>query len=347
MTMPRSSIGRRRAIAQIAGIAAGSALASSCVSRARDRVRVYSSIDDPILRPIVDGFTRATGIAVDLVGDTEATKTTGLVQRVIGEKNRPAADVWWSNECLGTVALSKAEALEPYASPAEDPSLDWGPWWRGADWYGLPARARAIAYAPSRWNGPPPNIESFADAGADRLRLGMARPAFGTTRTHVAALLAIAGEDWFAGWLTTLKAARVVLYDGNSAVVRGVARGEIDAGLTDTDDVHAGRDNGWELSMSLDAAPPPAPGLAIPIPSTIGLVRGAPRPRIARAFIDHVLGEEVERMLVEGPARHAPRRASLAAEFPDRALPPTISITPDDIELAAPRAVAMCESILG
>ena len=82
----------------------------------------------------------------------------------------------------------------------------------------------------------------------------MARPQFGTTRSQMAYLLSSCGEELFRKWLNQLHEGHIRLYDGNSAVVRAVAMGEIDAGLTDSDDVAAGRREKWPVAMKLDDA---------------------------------------------------------------------------------------------
>ena len=58
-----------------------------------------------MLREIVVAFVDETGIEVRLVGDNEAVKTTGLMQRIIAERGRPGADVWWSSEPFATIRL--------------------------------------------------------------------------------------------------------------------------------------------------------------------------------------------------------------------------------------------------
>ena len=39
----------------------------------------------------------------------------GLVNRLIAEKARPQADVFWNNEIIRTVQLKKMGVLAPYA----------------------------------------------------------------------------------------------------------------------------------------------------------------------------------------------------------------------------------------
>lgn len=56
-------------------------------------VVVYSSVDEVFARPITEQFEKETGIEARLVPDTEETKSTGLLNRLIAEKQRPVADV--------------------------------------------------------------------------------------------------------------------------------------------------------------------------------------------------------------------------------------------------------------
>jgi len=54
----------------------------------RAEVVVYTSVDDVFARPIAEKFEKKTGIKVRLVSDTEETKSTGLLNRLIAEKKR-------------------------------------------------------------------------------------------------------------------------------------------------------------------------------------------------------------------------------------------------------------------
>ena len=69
-------------------------------------VTVYASADESVARPVFERFERETGIRVDAKFDTEATKTTGLANLLRAEKDRPRADVFWSNEQAANVALA-------------------------------------------------------------------------------------------------------------------------------------------------------------------------------------------------------------------------------------------------
>jgi iron(III) transport system substrate-binding protein len=84
----------------------------------RSEVVIYTSVDQPIARPILGEFERQTGVRVVLVTDTEATKSVGLAERLRAEKGNVQADVWWGNEPFHTINLANEGLLAPYESPA-------------------------------------------------------------------------------------------------------------------------------------------------------------------------------------------------------------------------------------
>jgi iron(III) transport system substrate-binding protein len=294
------------------------------------RVVLYSSVDDYLLRVVVRAFEQETGIRVDLAGDTEATKTTGLVQRLLAERSSPRADVWWSSEPFGTIQLSREGLLEPYTSGHEaEFEGGWPVEMRGeqGDWYGFASRARVIVYNTQRLQQEqaPTRLRDLADPRW-RGRIGMARPQFGTTRGHMGALVAICGPDATEAWLRRMRENGLRLYDGNATVVRAVAHGEIDLGLTDTDDVWAGQREGWPVELVFEA--PDAGGAdglcsfgPMLIPNTVAMMRGGPNPAAAARLIEFILSERVERLLAESESGNIPVRPGLAAQFPRALIP--------------------------
>jgi iron(III) transport system substrate-binding protein len=88
---------------------------------------VYATVDDVFARPIAEQFAAAIGIAVKLVPDTEETKSTGLLNRAIAEKNRPQADVFWSGDPIRAEILKLRGVSASYRSPnAEGLPMDTG-----------------------------------------------------------------------------------------------------------------------------------------------------------------------------------------------------------------------------
>jgi iron(III) transport system substrate-binding protein len=309
-------------------------------------VVLYSSVDDYLLREIIPVFEKESGIGVKFVGDTEATKTTGLVERLVAEREHPRADVWWSNEPFGTIRLAELGLLEPYGlqervgsdRPAQfrDPQLRW---------YGLALRARALAFNTKRIKAEeaPASLAALTTP-AWKGRIGMARPQFGTTRGQMGAQLVALGPEGFRAWLRGLKENGLRLYDGNSTVVKAIANGEVDVGLTDTDDIYAAQKQGWPVARAPFGAGADAPLL---IPNTVGRIKGGPHPAEAAALIEFILSERVERLLAESESRNTPIRPGLAAKFPDLQLPRDSVPDLDAIFKAIPEALKIWDDVFG
>src|SRR6185295_263861 len=81
-------------------------------SDGKQEVVVYTALE--FARPIFDDFEAEANIRVLPKWDTAATKTTGLVQAILAESNRPRCDVFWNNEILNTLRLEQKGLLEVY-----------------------------------------------------------------------------------------------------------------------------------------------------------------------------------------------------------------------------------------
>src|SRR5262249_1756677 len=92
------------------------ALAGAGCNSKSPSVVVYTSVDDEFARPIAEQFQKETGIQVHLVPDTEETKSTGLLNRLIMEKDRPQADVFWSGDPVRAATLKSKGVSAPYRS---------------------------------------------------------------------------------------------------------------------------------------------------------------------------------------------------------------------------------------
>lgn len=84
----------------------------------QQQVVIYTSLDKVFSQPILEAFEKQTGIKVLDVYDSEATKTTGLVNRLIAEKDAPKADVFWNSETGRTIVLKNKGVLAKYISPS-------------------------------------------------------------------------------------------------------------------------------------------------------------------------------------------------------------------------------------
>jgi iron(III) transport system substrate-binding protein len=271
-------------------------------------VTVYVSTDRVFSEPVLVEYERRTGVRVNAVYDTEETKSTGLANRLIAEKPRPQADVFWSNEPVRTLVLKSREVLAPYRSPSAEgiPAALVDP---DGYWTGFSARMRVIAYntALVKPEEAPQSIFDLTDPKW-RGQVAMADPRFGSTSFHVAALYALAGDDRMDDFFRRLKANGVQVVDGNSVVRDLVARGEVKVGLTDTDDVNVAIEDGQPIAMVL----PDAAGLGVPVmPNMLSLIADAPHPDEGRKLVDYLLSPDVERQLAQSEAVQIPLHAGV------------------------------------
>jgi iron(III) transport system substrate-binding protein len=264
-----------------------------------EQVVLYTSVDEPVARPILDEFTRRTGIRVSIQADTEANKSAGLVARLEAEKGNPKADVWWGNEVFRTIRLADAGVLAAYESPsAKDiPPLFKDPAHR---WAGSALRARVIGVhfkSEESSVDPVPNA-SILDLLRPELkgRVAIANPRAGTTSGHVAALYVLWGEEKATQFFRDLRANDVKVLGGNGDVASEVAKGTVWAGLTDNDDVDNMAREGGAIRMVL---PDQNSFGTLTIPCTTGLVAGGRNPDAAKKLIDYLLSPEVENRLIE------------------------------------------------
>ena len=272
-------------------------------------VTIYVSTDRVFSEPVLREYERRSGVKVNAVYDTEETKSTGLANRLLAEKPRPQADVFWSNEPVRTLVLKSRDVLAPYKSSGTEgipaPLVDPDGYWTG-----FSARMRVIAYNTKLVNSEeaPASIFDLADPKW-RGQVAMADPRFGSTSFHVAALYAIAGDQKMDDFFRRLKANGVRVVDGNSVVRDLVARGEVKVGLTDTDDVNVALEDGQPIAMVL----PDKNGLGVPVmPNMVSLIAKAPHPEEARRLIDYLLSADVERQLAQSEAVQIPLHAGVA-----------------------------------
>jgi iron(III) transport system substrate-binding protein len=290
-----------------------------CSGANTPEVVVYVAVDRSTSEPILQTFQRETGIQVKAVYDAEAAKTTGLVTRILAERDRPRCDVFWNNEIVQTLLLSDRGLLAEYRSPQ---AADIPESLQDAEgrWTGVAVRARVLVYNTAHVpaDEAPRSIFDLADPKW-RGKAAMADPRFGTTRTHVAALFAQLGPAKARQFLQSLLDNEIRIVDGNAMVKNLVARATPGAspilvGLTDTDDVLAGQAEGEAVAMIY----PDQDSIGtLSIPSTVCLIRGAPHGEEAKKLVDYLVGSRVESELTAPGSGYYPVRTANAAAEPD------------------------------
>jgi len=277
--------------------------------RAANTVVVYTSVDDVFARPICDQFQKQTGIEVKLVPDTEETKSTGLVNRLIAEKNRPVADVFWSGDPMRAAVLKEKGISAPYipASPADTTGRFSDP---EGHWSALSARARVLIVNTDLVSAAdlPHSLQAFLDPKW-KGQACLANPLFGTTSMQVAALVETMGGAKARAFFDGMRVNEVKMLSSNGEVKRRVAGGDYAFGLTDTDDASVAIKDGKPVVM---VYPDQDGAGTLIIPNAAVLISNAPHADNGRKFIDFLLTAEVEAALAECEAAQMPLRPGVS-----------------------------------
>jgi iron(III) transport system substrate-binding protein len=289
----------RRVFLQTGLLAVGAGLSLGCQSeKSAEKVNLYCSQDREYAEDLLAEFTRRTGIAINIRGDTEANKTVGLYEAIVREAEQPRCDVFWCNEPVLMERLAQKELLEPYASPS---AADYPTWSRPESkvWQGFASRARVLIV-----NQKIPEVDvpaSLDDLVNDRWkkRWGLAKPFFGTTATHAACLWNTLGPAK-AKQLLAKMASTAVILPGNKDVAVAVGEGHLDLGLTDTDDAMVVLDKKMPVRVHYLASG------TLFLPNTLALIKNAPHVAAAKKLMDYLLSAEVERRLAKGISAQIP-----------------------------------------
>jgi len=265
----------------------------------KKKVVVYTAVDQVFSEGILKAFTQKTGIEVLPVYDVEASKTTGLVNRLIAEKNKPMADVFWSNEFIQTIKLKSEEVLSPYQSPVavDIPKqyIDTQNYWTG---FGGRARVLLVNTDIVPLRDIPTSLFDLANSKVPPRKVGMANPVFGTTATQSAAIYAQIGAQKAKEFYSNLQGKGVQIVDGNSVVRDMVVAGQLAIGMTDTDDAFSATQKNNKLKVVFLDQSDSAMGTLI-TPNTVAMIAKAPHYEEAKKFIDFLLDKNTEAMMVE------------------------------------------------
>lgn len=237
-------------------------------------VVLYCAQDQMFAEPILEAFTRETGLKVEAVFDSEAVKSVGLANRILSEQKHPVADVFWGNEEFQTRRLAAAGVFRATNG-----------------WVAFGRRSRRLVVGSDRAPLASTAFTSLTNAEW-RGKISLAAPWFGSTLSHFLALRAEWGDVRWRQWCRGLAANRPFLEEGNSQVVKRVARGEAWIGLTDSDDIRAIQREG----VSLVAGPE-----LWSIHNTVGVLRNAPRAEAAELLFQYLKSPAVQdRLYVAG-----------------------------------------------
>src|SRR5258708_15064704 len=243
-------------------------------------VIAYCAQDQEYAEAIFSDFEKATGIKVRAVYDSEAVKTVGLANRLFAERSHPQCDVFWGNEEMRTRQLAGQNVFRETNG-----------------WAAFGYRSRRVVIHPNQLSvaSAPHSLIDLTNE-TWRGKIALAYPQFGTTATHFHALRQHWGDDAWQIWCHALASNKPFLVDGNSVVVKVVAKGEAWIGLTDSDDIADGQREGLPIAAC------PMNSESLLIPNTVAVTRSAPHPESAQLLFDYLQRQEVVERLVAARA---------------------------------------------
>ncbi|HUG92928.1 MAG TPA: ABC transporter substrate-binding protein [Planctomycetaceae bacterium] len=289
---------------------------SGCRSGGPEPLVVYCAHDSVYSEEVLRRFERETGIPVSVRFDTEATKSLGLVNLLIAEKDQPRCHVFWNNLVLSTMDLADQDVLLPYKGPGWEriPAGSKDPEGR---WTGFAARLRVYIVNTDRMDPTEEAIQERLDAD-DLSRFTIAKPLFGTTLTHYRLLWHLWGGERLKQWHRETRERGLVEAASNGQTKNLVAEGVCDFGWTDTDDFYVALDDGKpvaQVPVRVEG------GATILIPNSVAIIKGTRRLEHAQRLVDFLLSEQTEVALSRSKARQIPLGPVDEAQLSDEVRP--------------------------
>ncbi len=278
--------------------------------RAADRHMVlYSANDDTVNKIVAEGFTKASGVKVDIV----STGSGILFRRLASEEANPQADVVWG--VSSALLKGSSNYFQPYAAkerdaiPAEfrDPNN----LWIGTNLQilviGQNTKAIPLDTGPKAWsdllNPKWKGLIAYTDPANS-----------GSSYVTATALLSLWGDN-DAGWEKMRKLlGNTRVLNRSTQVFDGNGTGEYPLGISLEYAGYLWAHNGAPVHVTY-----PADG-TVALVEGIAIIKRAPNPDEAKAFVDFINTKQVQEQLLRAtfrrPARQDMDLASLPGHMP-------------------------------
>jgi len=255
---------------------------------------LYSGRKEKLLQPVLDAFTKETGIKVIL----RAGGSSELANTVMEEKNNPQADAFIGNDA-GTLEMMRKEGLlQSYDSeavrkvPANLKSED-------NTWVGVSARARVIIYNTNlvKENELPKSVFELTDPKW-KGQVAMAKSSNESLIGHVTAIRVLKGDKAAEDFLKGLLANQVKVLKGHTEVRQAVGKGEFKLGLVNHYYYHLQKKEGSPVGVIYPDQDPDQMGAPLNV-SPVGIIKGAKNLEAAQKFVDFLLKPETQKLFAE------------------------------------------------
>ncbi len=255
---------------------------------------VYSGRKEKLMQPVLDAFTKETGIQVRM----RAGGASELANAIMEEKNNPQADLFIANDA-GTLEKLRLEGLlDTYASeaiakvPADLKSTD-------NSWVGVSARTRVIMYNTNlvKENELPKSVFELTDPKW-KGQVAVAKGSSESVVGHITAIRKIKDEKTAEEFLKGLLANKVSVLKGHTEVRNAVGKGEFKLGLVNHYYYHLQKQEGSPVGVIYPDQGADQMGTMLNVAGA-GLVKGGKNSEAAREFLDFLLQPATQKIFAE------------------------------------------------
>lgn len=253
---------------------------------------VYSGRQERLVGPILEAFSRETGIKVSV----RYADTAQLAAQLIEEGTRTDADVFFAQDGGALGALAKRNRLAPIPQTVLDrvPAQFRHPDGR---WIGTSARSRVIVYDPKQLSADqvPNSVLELTDPKWKGGQIGIA-PNNASFQAFVTALRVIKGDAEAKSWLEGIKANEPKIYDNNILILNAAERSQIKVGLINHYYWYeqVAEEGIEKVPARLKFLPNGDPGALINVAGA-AVLEGTDAPNAAQRLIDYLVSESAQR----------------------------------------------------
>ena len=258
-------------------------------------VTIYSGRSESLVGPLLERFDEATGIEAEV----RYAGTAELAATLLEEGDDTPASAFFAQDAGALGLLAREGRFQKLPDEVLD-RVD--ATFRSPEglWVGVSGRARVLVYNTDELQAGdlPASVLELTDPKW-RGKVGWA-PENASFQAFVTALRLLAGEDAARAWLEGMLANDVVNFgDSNSAIVKAVGQGEIQAGLVNHYYLYAVKEEeGEAFPIANHFFAEGDPGSLINV-AGVGVLAGAEDAEQALAFVDYLLGEEAQTYFAE------------------------------------------------
>ncbi|MDQ1537099.1 MAG: iron(III) transport system substrate-binding protein [Actinomycetota bacterium] len=299
---------------------------------------LYNAQHEDLMKLMVAGFTRTTGIPVNMrngedfgLGNQLVQEDTASPADVFVTENSPAMTLVDSKGLFTRVQQATLAQVPPQFAPDNK------------NWVGFAARSTVLAYNSAQLK-PADLPASLMDLAAPKWKgkLGIS-PAGADFQAIVSAVLALKGEPATVAWLKGIKA-NAKVYQDNGPVMKAVNDGEIQAGVIYhyywyKDQAESGA-NSKNVKLFFFGKKDPGAFLSI---SGAGVIKSSKHPVEAQQLVKYLNSPAGQRILAASEALEYPIGKGAVANKALKPLseldPPTVAVS----QLDGPKVVSLMQ----